>query len=246
MTYFAVPFHLDVRLPAFPLPISARPIAPELPDGTVWERLAALYDRVADEVRADDAPVVLSGDCLTSLGVLAGLRRRGVEPAIVWFDAHGDLNTPETSPSGYLGGMPLALALGHGSDIVPASLGLPTALAEQVLLVDARDLGPGERELIAAAPLRHVPVGGVSSWLVPDGPVYLHVDLDILDPDEVPGMMYPVSGGPSLPTLLTAIRAVVSTGRVVSAGIAVTCQPGAVGESAVQDSVKDILAALEW
>lgn len=248
MTYFAVPFHLDERLASFPLPIPAQILTPPPPsdaDTTPWDRMASLYEQVAEAVHNDERPVVFSGDCTTSLGVLAGLQRRDVEPAVVWFDAHGDLNTPQTTPSGYLGGMPLALALGHGDRTASHRLGLRRIQPEQVLLVDARELDPGEGELIAAAPLRHVPVGELSAWLVPEGPVYLHLDLDVLDPDELSGLRFPVTGGPNLSTVLEAVRTVVHTGRVVAVGIGVTTHPDELDEQRTQNILKAVLSVLD-
>ena len=110
-----VPYHLDERLPdvALGLPVE-REVVAALPDGGPWERMAALYEQVAEAVRASPSvPVVLSGDCTTSLGVLAGLQRAGRDPGVVWFDAHADFNTPDTTTTGFTDGMGLAIAVGH-------------------------------------------------------------------------------------------------------------------------------------
>ena len=245
MTHFAVPFHLDDFLSEFTLPVPAKTVAPMLPEAAGWARMAILYEEVAEAIRPDDRPVVVSGDCTTSLGTLAGLRRRGLDPAVVWFDAHGDLNTPRTSPSGYLGGMPLAMALGHGDRMGPRRLRLPRLQPEQVLLVDGRDLDPGERDLMAAVPVRHAPVGEMSTWLVPDGPVYLHLDLDVLDPEEIPGLRFPAPGGPSLGTVIEAVRTVMSTGRVVAVGIACTLLPDGFDDQRTQNVLKAVLSIIE-
>ncbi len=81
-----------------------------------------LYRRVADAVaRAagqGSRPVVLSGDCTTSLGIVAGLQHAGLDPGIVWFDAHGDLQTLETTASGYLGGLPLRILAGYRPELI--------------------------------------------------------------------------------------------------------------------------------
>ncbi len=118
----AVPYHLDERLASFDvgLPIDHE-VTAELPPGGPWQRMAALYDRVAGVVGSQSLPVlVVSGDCTTSLGVLAGLQRAGHDVGIVWLDAHADFHTETTTTSGYRGGMPLALAVGVGTLTCPA------------------------------------------------------------------------------------------------------------------------------
>ena len=106
----------------------ARTITAELPPGgDTWARLAALYQpgrgRRGPRGRRRTRPVVVSGDCTTSLGIVAGLQRAGLDPGIVWFDAHGDVQTPETTASGYLGGMPLRLLAGYRPELIAAAWG---------------------------------------------------------------------------------------------------------------------------
>jgi len=134
-----------------------------------------LYAEVADAVDLDGVPVVLSGDCTTALAVMAGVQRAGVDPALVWFDAHGDLQTPETSTSGYLGGFPVRQLVGGSDRSVPDRLGLRPVPESDVLLVDARDLDPPEAEFLRGSAIRRVPVDAVVEAL-PEGPVHLHVD----------------------------------------------------------------------
>jgi hypothetical protein len=88
---------------------------------------------------------VLSGDCVASLAVIAGIQQRNVEPSLVWFDAHGDFHTEDTTTSGYLGGLPLAKAVGRGDPTLPAGLGLTPLPEPSILLVDGRDLDPPPR-----------------------------------------------------------------------------------------------------
>ncbi|MFZ2044446.1 MAG: arginase family protein, partial [Trebonia sp.] len=99
-----------------------------LPPGDTWARLAALYRQLAgavsDAVRHGDRPVVVSGDCTTALGTVAGLQHAGIDPGIVWFDAHGDVQTLETTASGYLGGLPLRLLVGYRPELIATDLGL--------------------------------------------------------------------------------------------------------------------------
>src|SRR3990170_5555832 len=123
---------------------------PALTGDDPLERMAVLYgglaDRVAAVLAAGDRPVSVAGDCLSSLGVIAGLQRAGVDANLLWFDAHGDFNTWQTTPSGFLGGMPLAMAVGRGEQRLVEALGMRPIEEASVILSDARDLDPGERE----------------------------------------------------------------------------------------------------
>ncbi|HZC27870.1 MAG TPA: arginase family protein, partial [Actinopolymorphaceae bacterium] len=120
MTVLGVAYHLDEPLGDFDFPLPPdHLVKADLPDGAPpWERMAELYDMVATEVaaaaRTGATPLIQSGDCTTSLGVVAGLQRAGLTPGVVWFDAHGDIHTPESTASGYLGGMPLRMLAGEG------------------------------------------------------------------------------------------------------------------------------------
>lgn len=231
MSVIGVPFHLDEHLPGLELPLPPDvTVAPELGPGAPWERMAVLYADVADAVAADVAagrvPVVQSGDCTTSLGVVAGLQRAGIEPGIVWFDAHGDVQTPETSASGYLGGMPLRQLVGGADRVAPDRLGLRAVPETAVALVDARDLDPPEAAFLDGSPIRRLPVGSVGAADLPDGPLYLHVDVDVVDPGELPGLLFPTPAGPSLAAVVSAVRDVLATGRVVAVCLACTWRPG--------------------
>src|SRR4051794_6588814 len=111
------------------------------------ERIAGLVGTALDERRV---PIVLGGDHSIALGTLAGMASRYGPGAVLWFDAHGDLNTPETTPSGNVHGMPLAAALGHaGAGFESPVWTLPAVRPEQVAVIGARDLDAGERALIA-------------------------------------------------------------------------------------------------
>ena len=230
VTVIAVPFHLDEPLPDLELPLPAeRTIAPALPPGTPWERMAVLYEQVADAVAADvgagRVPVVASGDCTTALGVVAGLQRAGRAPRIVWFDAHGDVQAPDTSASGYLGGFPVRQLVGGSDRTLPGRLGLRPVAERDVVLVDARDLDPPEVAFLAGSRIQRVPVDEMASAL-PDGPVYLHVDVDVVDPADLPGLLFPAPGGPPLSAVADAVRTVVAAGGVAAVGLACTYRAG--------------------
>lgn len=243
MTVISVPFHLDEALPGFVPPVEPDlVICPDLPPGTAWERMAVLYGAVAEAVAAARMPVVVSGDCTTSLGVVAGLQRGGVDPALVWFDAHGDVQTPETSASGYLGGMPVRQLVGDADRTVPEGLGLRIVAESDVVLVDARDLDPPESDYLAGSAIRRTSVDGLASAL-PDGPLYLHLDADVIDPRDVPGLLFPVPDGPPLTAVAAGVRAVLATGRVVAVGVACTWRAGSGAEQVLAPLVREIVGS---
>jgi arginase len=227
-----VPYHLDELLPDLDLPLQPdKVVTADLPAGDVWARLAALYLEVADWI-ADEArgggrcPVVVSGDCTTALGTVAGLQRAGARLGIVWFDAHGDVQTLQTTTSGYLGGMPLRLLTGDRPELIAARLGLQPVPEDQIVLAGARDLDPPEVTYLAGARIRRSEATGLSAGDLPDGPLYVHMDLDVLDPGDVPGLRYPAPHGPAASGVAAAVRMLLSTGRVAAAGIACTWHPG--------------------
>jgi arginase len=235
MARWRLPYFLaEPRSPAalFPLAgatdIAPAPFAAEDP----VDRLAAHLAAVSVALDGDPAPRVLMGDCVAALPILAAQRRLGVDPAVVWFDAHGDFNTWATTPSGFIGGMPLAMCCGV---LAPApdrdgvgpdrrlldAVGLPGDLdGRRVLLCDARDVDPGERELLAASGIARCRAEEVNAARIPDGPLYLHLDLDVVDPREVAGLLYPAPGGPGAGAVARAIETVMATGRVVAVGAA--------------------------
>ncbi|MEV2276772.1 arginase family protein [Nocardiopsis sp. NPDC049922] len=228
MTILCAPYHLDEHLPDLrpPLPDAPETVTVDLPDGDVWSRMAALHEvvaeRVADHVRAGRVPAVVSGDCMVALGVAAGVQRAGADPSVVWFDAHGDVQTMETSASGYAGGIPLRVLTGYRPDPATERLGLRDVPEERVLLVDGRDLDPPEEEYLRASALRVSAVPDVAADVLPGGPLLLHVDLDVIDPGEVPGALFPTSGGPSVEAVVGAVHRVLATGRVAALSVGCT------------------------
>src|SRR5215470_3383872 len=232
MQVISVPYHLDEHLPGLDLPLRAgQEVAAELPGGDVWERLGALYSLAGRAVAAAAGSgahpvVVISGDCTTALGTVAGLQRAGADPGIVWFDAHGDVQTLETTTSGYLGGMVLRLLVGYRPELIAARLGLRAVPERQVTLVDARDLDPPEVSYLAGAQIRRCEVGELDAAGLPGGPLYVHLDLDVIDPAQLPGLRFPAPGGPSPAQVTGALSALLGTGRVAAIGVACTWYPG--------------------
>jgi arginase len=232
VTVIGVPYHLDEYLPDLDLtPEPAELITPDLPPGEMWSRLAVLYTAVARAVtrgRADDGrPVVVaSGDCLTALGTVAGLQAAGADPAVVWFDAHGDVQTPETTSSGYLAGMSLRLLTGYRPELIASRLGLRPVPEDRIVLVGARDLDPPEISYLDQAPIRRCQVTDLPVAELPDGPLYLHVDLDVIDGAQLPGVRFPSPGGPDAGQVADALSLLFGTGRVAAVGIACSWFPG--------------------
>jgi arginase len=232
VTVVVVPYHQDRRLAGdlLPLPPAGDYLVldPDLPAGDIWRRLTALDDVAADQiaaaVRAGGPTTVVSGDCLIALATLAGVQRAGLDPALIWFDAHGDVHTLRTTTSGYLGGLSLRLALGAHADRL-APLGVRPVAEHRTLLVGARDLDPPEVEFLAGSAVRRSTVPDLDADALPDGPLILHVDVDVIDPADLPGLSFPAAGGPSTGQVLAAIGRVLATGRVAVLDIACIWQP---------------------
>ncbi len=231
-----VPYHQDERLPdsSIPPPRSAviETVEATLPEGDIWTRLVALFDTVADRVTARlgaqeaIAPaVVVSGDCLVVSATITGAQRAGLDPSVVWFDAHGDVHTLRSSTSGYLGGMALRLVLGAHKERFAVPLGLRPLTERQAVLVDARDLDPAEVDYLAGSDVRRHGVEDLQATMLPDGPLVLHMDVDVISTDELPGMRFPAPNGPTQRAVLDAARRVLATGRVIAVDIACPWHP---------------------
>ncbi len=205
----------------------------------VLRRLATV---VAAAARSGRAPLVLAGNCITSVGTLAGLGDAPV--GAVWLDAHGDLNTPETSPSGFLDGMALACLAGRcWSGLAGSVPGLRRVREDDMVLIGARELDPGERALIEQSKLRHLPPEAVG----PRGGdprladaldtlrgrverVYLHLDPDVLDAGVARFNAFAADGGLTVEQVEAVIDGVASRFTVAAATLSAydpTCDRGA-------------------
>ncbi len=169
------------------------------------ERIAGLVGAALDEGRV---PIVLGGDHSIALGTLGGLASRRGPGAVLWFDAHGDLNTPETTPSGNVHGMPLAASLGRGGRAFESpAWSLPAVERERVSVIGARELDPGERALIgdlglAVHTMSELDRRGIEAVVSEAleraaGARFVHISLDMdgLDPEVAPGVGTAVRGG---------------------------------------------------
>jgi arginase len=190
------------------------------------ERIAELVGAALDE---DRIPIVLGGDHSIALGTLGGLAARRGSGAVLWFDAHGDLNTPHTTPSGNVHGMPLAAALGRGgAGFESDAWTLPALVPERVAVIGARELDPGERELIAAlglpvSTMSEVDRRGIEEVVTEAlrraaGARFVHVSLDMdgLDPDVAPGVGTAVRGGLTYREAHLAMELVAESGLLSS------------------------------
>jgi arginase len=184
------------------------------PDARFLDQIRETCERIAVQVRAAAdgglVPLVLGGDHSVALGTLGGLAAMDGPGGVLWFDAHGDLNTPATTPSGNVHGMPLAAALGRaGAGFEADSWRLPTLVPEHVAVIGVRSLDPGEREVVrengvAVYTISDIDRRGVEPVLrealerVSGAPfVHVSVDMDLVDPDVAPGVGSPVRGGVS-------------------------------------------------
>ena len=189
---------------------------------------AAVAELVADALAHGRLPLVLAGNCNVTLGVRSGLLARGARGATVWLDAHGDFNTPETSASGYLDGMPLAMLTGRAFPETWERLGGHACDEALVVHAGGRDLDPAEADALSLSRIAMVSgaeIGyrGLGEALAPAldelvkrmggaggrsarPQVQLHVDIDVLDPTLAPAVGFPSPGGLTVAELLAAVE----------------------------------------
>jgi arginase len=179
---------------------------------------------VAEAARADFLPLVLGGDHSVALGTLAGLAEVFGAGGVLWLDAHGDLNSPETSPSGNVHGMVLAAALGIAGPAFEDGWGLPALDRTRVALVGVRSLDEGERERLRSLDAKVFTMSDVDRLGVERaireslahiaGPGFVHVslDMDAVDPEVAPGVGTPVRGGLSYREAHLALELVAESG----------------------------------
>ena len=198
--------------------------------GSLGHLYALLAARVATLARSGCRPVSLAGDCVSSLGMLAGLQRAGQPPdRVLWLDAHGDFHTWSSTQTQYIGGMPLALFVGRvdqGPDprsqaalACLATIGVRAYPQQQIVLADARDLDPGEREALLDSEILRCPLDEVLGHLRPQERIYLHWDTDVIDdPGHMPALKYHVRRGPSAADM-TAFFGILRAYNVVAVSV---------------------------
>lgn len=202
--------------PARDIPVASLKDARSQPDGSkdvlhmaqIAEACDCLARQMADSLKQDHFSLTFGGDHALSIGSLAAASEIG-RLGVIWVDAHGDINTPDTSPSGRVHGMPLSVALGHGPRQL-VEVGSPFDLAlEDLVYVGVRDLDPGERELLRQSPTMVYTIESVDRLTIDNvaqeairrllergvDAVHLSIDLDVLDPTVFAATGTPVPGG---------------------------------------------------
>ncbi len=206
-----------------------------------WNRLGLasrhLADIVADQLQHGLFTIGLLPNCNGLMGMLAGFQKSGldVKPlrvGLMWFDAHGDINIPDTTFSGLLAGMPVAIAAGLCLDRLRIMCGLDVALPTKcITMVGVRDVDPLEQEILDASDIEYITSDEIREFSpiidqqmrrlgkITDI-IYVHVDIDVLDPKEIPGHGLPVEGGPKVSELGTALEMMFQNPKVGGLGIA--------------------------
>ncbi|WP_376795321.1 arginase [Thermogemmatispora sp.] len=193
----------------------------------VAEELAAA---VSEALEAGDLPLVLGGDHSIALGSITGVSSFYGEIGVIWIDAHGDFNTPETTPSGNIHGMVLAALAGLGHErLVQLAGRAPKVNPRNIAIVGARDLDPGERELLRANrvhvfTMTDIDRRGISAIMEEaiavaghnGRRIHLSLDLDALDPSEAPGVGTPVRGGLSYREAHLSMELLAACGQLCS------------------------------
>jgi len=194
----------------------------------------SLADQVEHILDAGAIPIVLGGDHSIAIGSVAGLasfyRKRDSRVGVIWFDAHGDMNTPETSPSGNIHGMPFAAILGHGvQELTHISGFAPKVSPEDCVLIGARSVDREEAVALKESGIRVITMRelderGMSTvmdeamWLASRRTAGFHVtmDMDFVDPDYAPGVGTPVPGGPTYRESHLAMEKIADSGKLLS------------------------------
>lgn len=226
-----------------------RPALPDrgMADGETRTRMSvyhrSLANLVTSALEAGDRPVSIA-DCPATLAMTAGLRRAGLDPALLWLDAHGDFNTFETSPSGFLGGMPLAMLTGRGDQALMRALDLEPFREDRIVLTDARSLDPGERQALESSAILHLEdPRDLLSHRLPEGPLYVHFDVDVVDPADAPAMGYPEPGGLRAGEIREIFRQLASNREIVAVSLS-PWRPDREGAGRTRAVAMDLLRTL--
>ena len=199
--------------------------------GTTFELLGLVASEVGDSISKKAFPIILAGNCNTTVGAISGLPSQKL--GLIWFDAHGDFNTPETTTSGFLDAMGLSLITGHCwqemAKKIPGYRALPE---DQVLLVGARDFDDIEHSRLESSEIAHLRWDeirelGIDKSMNPHlhrlyrkvSQVYLHVDMDVHDANLAPANLYKPEGGLTPMEVKDAVRNITSQFHICGASV---------------------------
>ena len=198
----------------------------------VTDASTALANKINGVMEDGQFPLILGGDHSIAIGTLAGLGDRYENLGVIWYDAHSDINTGETSPSGNIHGMPLAVSIGLGHEKLVNIRGFaPKIKPENVVIIGARSIDPGEREIIKQQGIKVFTMHDIDKlgmtevmnkamWYLKDREVdglHLSLDLDGIDPIYTPGVGTPVPGGISYRESHLAMEMLFSSEMITSA-----------------------------
>ena len=222
--------NINVRNPEMLREVNSK--AKYLPE--ITEACQALAEKVNTVLQHDGITIVLGGDHSIAIGSVSGLaahyRKQEKRVGVLWFDAHGDMNTPASSPSGNIHGMPFAAILGRGApELTHISGFAPKVRPEDCVLIGARDVDPTEAEIMRNSgvriyTMREIDERGMSVCvdeaiaIASRNTVGFHVtmDMDFVDPDYAPGVGTPVPGGPTYRESHLAMEKVADSGQMLS------------------------------
>jgi arginase len=190
--------------------------------GAAFELIELVAARVRAALAEGAFPVLLSGSCFAGIGMASGLDEDPL--GVLWFDAHGDFNTPESTIDGYFDGMPLAILTGGAWPNLVERVGARTVRESAAVLVGGRDFDPLEEQRLTSSSVVHLPPEAIGSDAAvlraatgldpaPSG-LYLHVDLDVLDPQEAKVNIYSAPGGLTADQLEAQVGSLMGSGRV--------------------------------
>lgn len=223
------------------------------------EELAVMVEATLEE---GALPVILGGDHSIAIGSVAGLasfyRKREQKIGVIWLDAHTDVNTPETSPSGNIHGMPLAALLGHGARELTHVAGFaPKVLPENTAVIGARSIDPGEREFVKSKGVRVFPMSELDERGFPaviaeavkiasmnTAGIHVTMDMDFIDPFYAPGVGTPERGGATYREGHLAMEKIADSGRVLSVELTEVNPVFDISNQTAQLAVELILSAL--
>jgi arginase len=196
----------------------------------------AVAPRVRSACEQGYFPLILGAEDSVIMGIVEGLQQGlGETIGLIYLDAHGDFNTPETTPSGLIGGMDVAMLAGHGPDLLTNIFGhKPQLHEEQIAIYGARDLDPPEREMLKESKVHLYTMDKIRE-LGPERAmkeatekllraarrIYIHIDIDVLDPSEIGATQLPVPGGLGLTECSDALRVVSQSGRLCGLAVMV-------------------------